>query len=454
MDLNLTYLGWAVAIGALSAVSLPLGSVAGLALRPRAGITAVLAAFGAGALIAALTVELVAPSVEALAEGSEAVAAFGALILGAIAGGLLFVALDAMLSTRGGFLRKVSTIISHTTQRRHERNTEWLHDLCAIPLLRALPAEQVGLLVRDVTAEPFSPADTLFQEGDAASRMFFVRQGEVELMRGGSLLQRIGSGGILGELALVADVPHQLTALAATAGEALVLSRRDFDRWRSLCPEFNAGVRELATHRLEDVRERDAVIGAEEAGWARDAIAALRTGDVVPTPAEVRKLAKEHPGAGLAVWLGILIDGIPESIVIGAGFLGLLSGRLASGDAVAFTDVVPYTLVAGLFLSNFPEALSSSVAMRAQGWRPAAIALMWSALMIITAVGAGVGYLVGESLPHVAMAAVEGVAAGAMLTAIAATMIPEAVHLSGSGSRVGLGTLFGFLAAISFKLLE
>jgi zinc transporter ZupT len=121
---------------------------------------------------------------------------------------------------------------------------------------------------------------------------------------------------------------------------------------------------------------------------------------------------------------------------------------------VAFADVVPYTLVAGLFLSNFPEALSSSVAMRAQGWRPPVIALMWCALMVITAVGAGVGYLVGESLPHVAMAAVEGVAAGAMLTAIAATMIPEAVHLSGSGSRVGLGTLFGFLAAISFKLLE
>ena len=48
----------------------------------------------------------------------------------------------------------------------------------------------------------------------------------------------------------------------------------------------------------------------------------------------------------------------------------------------------------------------------------------------------------------------EGIAAGAMLTAIAATMIPEAVHLAGSGSRVGLATLFGFLSAVCFKLLE
>ena len=72
----------------------------------------------------------------------------------------------------------------------------------------------------------------------------------------------------------------------------------------------------------------------------------------------------------------------------------------------------------------------------------------------LAAVGTGIGYLVGESLPHTTLAAFEGIAAGAMLTAVASTMIPEAVHLAGSGSRVGLATLFGFFAAVSFKLLE
>jgi hypothetical protein len=41
-----------------------------------------------------------------------------------------------------------------------------------------------------------------------------------------------------------------------------------------------------------------------------------------------------------------------------------------------------------------------------------------------------------------------------MLTTIASTMIPEAVHLAGSGARVGLATLIGFLVAISITLLE
>ena len=57
------YLLWSVLLGALSASSLPLGAWVGIRFRPAVGISALLAAFGAGALIAALTLELVAPTV-------------------------------------------------------------------------------------------------------------------------------------------------------------------------------------------------------------------------------------------------------------------------------------------------------------------------------------------------------------------------------------------------------
>ena len=63
---------------------------------------------------------------------------------------------------------------------------------------------------------------------------------------------------------------------------------------------------------------------------------------------------------------------------------------------------------------------------------------------------AGAGYLLADSLDHVWVVFAEGVAAGAMLTMIASAMIPEAVHM-GKASSVGLATLAGFLAAISFK---
>ena len=67
------------------------------------------------------------------------------------------------------------------------------------------------------------------------------------------------------------------------------------------------------------------------------------------------------------------------------------------------------------------------------------------------AVGAGVGYAVGESLPHVVLAAIEGVAAGAMLTAIAESMLPEAFEQG--GAIVGFSTLLGFIAGLLVKLI-
>jgi zinc transporter ZupT len=167
----------------------------------------------------------------------------------------------------------------------------------------------------------------------------------------------------------------------------------------------------------------------------------------------LQKAKEEHKGAPLAIWLGILIDGIPESFVIGSGLLVLLQSKAQLLGSLSFGDVVPYTLIAGLFLSNFPEALASSSNMRLQGWGKRRIFLLWFSLMVITAAGAGGGFLLADTLSHAWLSLAEGLAAGAMLTMIAAAMIPEAVHM-GKANVVGLSTLAGFLAAISFKLLE
>jgi zinc transporter ZupT len=454
---ELRYVFWAVSLGGLSAASLPLGSLVGLLLQPRATLAAILAAFGAGALIAALSVELVAPTVAALGQPSEhgdAVPAFWALLLGAVAGGILFVLLDRLVAERGGFLRKASTAISWFTRRQYERDCAMLRELCAVPLLRALPAAEVQLLLRDVGRRVLSDEQVLFREGDPSEALYLVRNGQIELQRGGASFSSAGPRSVLGELGLVAGVPRTLAAMARGTVEVFEIQREAFERWRARCPEFDAGVRRLATQRLAEVLEQEDQRSEDERRWGMAAIAALNEGSVVPSPGDLRRASEQHGGAGLAVWLGMLIDGVPESIVIGSGLAGLLSVQLAAHGAVSFAEVVPYTLIAGLFLSNFPEALSSSVGMRTQGWHPGRVFSLWALLLVVTAVGAGVGYLLGEVVPHVALIGVEGVAAGAMLTMLTATMIPEAVELSGSGTRAGLATLLGFLGAISFKLLE
>jgi zinc transporter ZupT len=113
---------------------------------------------------------------------------------------------------------------------------------------------------------------------------------------------------------------------------------------------------------------------------------------------------------------------------------------------------ISLSLIVGLFLSNFPEALSSSVGMRQQGmgfWR---ILGMWTALTLITGLGAAAGSLLFQEASPNLFGFVEGLAAGAMLTMIAETMLPEA-YLKG-GNVVGLSTLAGFLIAIFSKTLE
>jgi zinc transporter ZupT len=103
-------------------------------------------------------------------------------------------------------------------------------------------------------------------------------------------------------------------------------------------------------------------------------------------------------------------------------------------------------LLAGLFISNFPEALSSSDGMRQQGFSFQRILLLWSSVMLVQGVVAGLGSLLlaGASASFVSL--IESIGAGAILTVLAETMLPEAYEWR--GFMVGLSMLLGFLVII------
>ena len=97
----------------------------------------------------------------------------------------------------------------------------------------------------------------------------------------------------------------------------------------------------------------------------------------------------------------------------------------------------------GIFLSNYPEALASSVGMREQAFAWRNIGLLWGTVILVTGLGAAVGSVMFQQASEHVFAVVEGLAAGAMLTVITQTMMPEALHRS--GGFVGLAALAGFL---------
>ncbi|MDT0306604.1 ZIP family zinc transporter [Streptomyces sp. DSM 44917] len=157
-----------------------------------------------------------------------------------------------------------------------------------------------------------------------------------------------------------------------------------------------------------------------------------RSGDGGPGQRQPSEAQQE--GSGVALALGALLDGVPESAAIGVSLL--------DGGEVSLVTVV------AVFLSNVPEGLSSSAGMRAAGRRPGYVFGVWGGIAAASTASAVLGYAVVGGLPTGVQAAVTAVAAGGILTMLADTMIPEAfarAHLA-----IGLVLVCGFL--VSFGL--
>jgi ZIP family zinc transporter len=274
----------------LAASALLVGALIGIYARPKQWVVATVMAFGAGALISALALELADESFnkgkEAAAFGSEQTA-FVALAIGFVGGGIIYWGLNALVESRGGFLRKRATLKRFLHRRK----------------LAATPAEH-----HDAVAEP--------------------------------------------------------------------------------------------------------------------------------THAEVAAAHAEHAqsgGAPVAIFLGALIDGIPESVVIGS--------ELIAGAAINPTFMI------AVFISNLPEAMSSAAGMTHAGFSVRRIMALWIGLTLASALSSFLGNLLLAGNATV-IATVDAIAGGGILAMLASTMMPEAFEQG--GPSVSISTIVGFLAAYYF----
>ena len=355
-----SFILFAAFLGGLSAVSLPLGSLLGLSWQPSHKVVGAMTAFGGGALIAALAVELVAPTAihythaESPAEKNEASFHLIKLIIGGLLGGSVFIILNSIINEKGGFLRNASFRINYFIKIKKEKRKRVLSLLSRSELVRCLPAPLVTEILGQTRERSFEKGEQLFAEGDEGNEVLFISDGCVEITSDQSVVAELKTGDVVGEIALVTGGKRTATATASVDTNALSLSKEYFDLCRTESMEFDQACRELASNRLTELAElqREDPIYRE---WANEKVASLREAALFPSEEDIQKAGDEHGGAPLAIWLGILLDGIPESFVIGSALVVAISATVAQSgvDAVNLATLVPYTLIAGLFLANF-----------------------------------------------------------------------------------------------------
>ncbi len=224
-------------------------------------------------------------------------------------------------------------------------------------------------------------------------------------------------------------------------GALIVFARVPKSRTLGLIMGFGAGVLVSAVS-FELVEE------ATELGGGAGAVAGgFFAGSIVFTLGDLAISRMGHPdrksigtattAPGLAIVLGAVLDGIPESAVLG---LTLLQ-----------TGVIGISMLVAVFISNLPESIAASDGLLSGGWSRRSVLLLWVAVAVISGVASAAGYVLLDGVGAGVLAFVLAFAGGAILTMLATSMMPEAFEHGGRLS--GLTTVLGFAVAYGIEWL-
>jgi ZIP family zinc transporter len=140
----------------------------------------------------------------------------------------------------------------------------------------------------------------------------------------------------------------------------------------------------------------------------------------------------------LPIVLATILDGIPETLVIGMSLLA--GGEVGIGMLVA------------VFISNLPEAIAGTSGMVAGAWKKGRILLLWLLIAVVCALSSMAGYGLLENATPGVISFIQTFAAGAILVMLSNTMIPEAYE---HGKKLaGIFTVLGFAVAVSIAVFE
>lgn len=396
---------YAFVLGTASGGSLIIGAIVGCRLAPVSDLScSAMMAFGAGALLFAVTIELYAHALHELREGHiSLVTEFFVILISAMIGAMFYL---------------------------------WIN--------RHLEKYMLGDEEEGTDSEMAGQGGGLScssQASSAKSSAFPWKASESTPLVDKNAGQATGSSS-------TSETPEEKKKRLRDKAKAMWTKARTsvkFTNFVKLQAMRNVRGREKGLrHLMVEMQRMASKIGLES---PRPSQLVGKTNTQIEFEAEERnEIVKRAKLVALQLFLGLLVDGVPEAIL-----MGFLAAR---------GHLTPVFIVA-LFFANFPEAFSSASLLTVARQPMWGIVGMWTFLCVLVGVVAGIacwcllalypGYATGEPLPLpvlMGISSIEGLTGGSMIACIAAVMLPEAFERMGKEPPLLLSS--GFMCAVGF----
>lgn len=433
----------AALLAAVAMSSVVIGAWAGLTFKVSSKVIANILAFGSGALVNALAVDLAFGTTEHLVHlGVPNLTAWAVVAGGFFTGGLIYFSANRMIDSAGGAARHQTNARAFALEKKQELAGGMLELLGKNEVMRSLPPAEIDALIPYLQEFETSEGSYLFKQGEAGDALYLITSGtlgvfvrkEGDAEGDGTRVDGITHGQVVGEMALLGGGVRNATILAESDVQAVKIDSEDFEHLMKDAPGLRAAVEDLKRERVLKTMQREAAL-MDSTEWAKLATQSIRT----MSASEIHDVLAEHGGGSpLAIWMGNILDAIPGSLVIGATFLGMAS----------FNP----TLLVAIFLANLPEAMASALTMRQAGYSNAKIYGLWGSLVIIGAIFAAIGNVYLPPAPVELLALFEAIAGGAILALVAQVMFPHAFEEG--GDVVSISTITGFMVAFLLTALD
>ena len=414
--------------GILGASSLILGASVGVIWQPNKAFSAAIMAFGSGILLAVLAFEITAQVYQE--------SGFFPLLSGFFLGGLLFIGLTNYVDHHGGFLRQPAPSRRYLLEQIQEQASDVLQRIAHIDVIQNLPDTEQKILASLLNPIHVVPQTIICQEGEIGDYFYLIVKGEAEVLKREQVVTILRAGETFGEMSLLTGEPRSASVRAISPMDLYQINQEGFEWLLNHSPHLARAISQTLARRLQVSTESQVESERNLSLWQQQLMNSMQLDLILKQNSEtLTGLVKRS--APSAILIGTLIDNIPEALVIGMNV-----GK----------NYIGWSFLLAVFISNFPEALSSAAGMKQTGTKNKEILSLWSGVVLLSGVCALGGYSLQNQASEFFLVLVHSMAGGAILSMLASTMMPEAYELG--GSTVAFSTISGFLSGFLITTIQ